>query len=289
MELGNRDRMQDDDRSSVSSFAVVGDHHYGNDAGNESDTTELGNGEFYKERHRHLKEGSSNTSPPSSLVLFQVGKVKYHDLLVRIFSDSLDRNDKNPRQFFFEPIVLLDPSSIVNKAHGFFKSDFIQFTIQMWNEELRVKVLERLRSIKSLQNVEIDEDDVCVMPYEEVQLVCKSASAPQSIRLMDQPTSYLRSKENLDFYLLCDVSSSASALAEDFRQNPEFTLNSWKLALECRGLGIQSGTALSESTTLKGHLRRPIFTFNVSILSMKSAFSKSNVLKMLIMFDFSQD
>ena len=74
MELGNRDRMQDDDRSSVSSFAVVGDHHYGNDAGNESDTTELGNGEFYKERHRHLKEGSSNTSPPSSLVLFQVGK-----------------------------------------------------------------------------------------------------------------------------------------------------------------------------------------------------------------------
>jgi len=274
MELGNRDRM-DDDRSSVSSFAIVADNHYGNDVGDESDSTETGNGELYKERKEHqshqqdgshLKEGFS--SAPSFPVLFQVGKVKYHDLLVRIFSDSLD---KNQRQFFFEPLVLLDPSSIANKAHGFFKSDFIQFTIQMWNEELRGKVLERLRSMKSLKNVEIDEDDVCVMPYEEVQLVCKSASVPQSIRLMDQPTSYLRSKENLDFYLLCDVSSSANALAEDFRLNPEFTLNSWKLALECRGLAIQSGTSLTESTSLKGQLKRPAFTFNVSIHPIKNA------------------
>ena len=260
MELGNRDRL-DDDRSSVSSFAVVADNHYGNDVGDDSDTTEPGNGELYKE-----KKEQQNTPPPP--VLFQVAKVKFHDLLVRIFSDSLD---KKPRQFFFEPLVVLDPKSIVSKSHGFFKQDFICFTVQMWNEELRSKVLERLRSLEGLQNVKIGEEDVCVMPYEEVKLVFKSGSVPKSITLMDQPTSYLRSNENLDFYLLCDVSSASSALAEDFRKFPEFTLKSWKLALECRGLGIQSGTAALTDSMFTGNLKRPTFTFNVSTNSKEIA------------------
>lgn len=268
MELGNRDRM-DDDRSSVSSFAIVADNHYGNDVGDESDNTETGNGELYKERKEHqshLKEGFS--SAPPSPVLFQVGKVKYHDLLVRIFSDSLD---KSQRQFFFEPLVLLDPTSIVSKAHGFFKQDFICFTVLMWNEELRAKVLERLRSLESLQNVKIGEEDVCVMPYDEVQLAFKSGSVPKSIMLMDQPTSYLRCNEQLDFYLLCDLSSASNALAEDFRKYPEFTLKTWKLSMECRGLAIQSGSSLSEPTSFKTHLKRPGFSFNVSVHPSKNA------------------
>jgi len=198
------------------------------------------------------KEEANNLA--SSSTLYEVTKMKYQDLLIKIFSDSSLEN--NPRHFFFEPLVLLDPKSIVDKSPKSLKQAFIQFTIQMWNEELRIKVLERLRSLKSLQDVLIEEDGVCVLPFEEVLLVCKSGAIPESTRLTNEPTSYLRSKEKLDFYLLCDEPSLVNALAEDFRQNPEFTVSSWQLKLECRGLS-------SNSTLIK---KPPTFSFNVSIL-----------------------
>jgi len=128
----------------------------------------------------------------------------------------------------------------------------------MWNEDVCSKVLERLRSLKSLNNLEIEDDDVCVMPFEEVRLVCKSGSLPKSISLTAKPISFLRSNEQLDFCLLCDASSSAYSLAHDFRQNPEFTLNEWQLELECRGISTEYGTATAG-------LKRPTFSFNISI------------------------
>ena len=72
---------------------------------------------------------------------------------------------------------------------------------------------------------------------------------PQSsIKMMDQPTPYYpRMNESLDFYLLCDSTSSAKDLAENFRRYPEFVLKKFQLALECRGL-------------------RQMFKFNVSTL-----------------------
>jgi len=127
----------------------------------------------------------------------------------------------------------------------------------MWNEELRSKVLQRLKTLDSLQNVNFEEEDIFVMPFKEVQLVCKS----ETIKLTDQPTSYLRSNENLDFYLLCD-SSSANVLAHDFRQNPEFTLNQWQLKLECSGLTTELRTNTpAGSNFMKG----PTFSFNISV------------------------
>jgi len=112
--------------------------------------------------------GASGDSPlkPS---MVQIAQVNHHNFLIRIFTDS---SEENPRRFFFEPVVLLDPKSIIAESFGFLKQDFIRFTIKMWNQDLRSKVLERLRSLPSLANVIIQEDDVCVMPYEEVQLVC---------------------------------------------------------------------------------------------------------------------
>jgi len=217
------------------------------------------------------KEDRDNLATSSPL--FEVTKVRYQDLLIKIFSHS--SLDNNPRHFFFEPLVLLDPKSIVDKSPKTFKQAFIQFTIRMWNDKLRIKVLERLRSLKSLQDVPIEEDDVCVLPFEEVLLVCKSGAIPESTRLTNEPTSYLRSKEKLDFYLLCDEPSLVNALAEDFRQNPEFTVSSWQLKLECRGLS-------SNSTLIK---KRPTFSFNVSILPNEVT-CKSSSFEILAAFSF---
>ncbi len=206
-----------------------------------------------------LNKGVDTKMTAVSAPVFEVAKVRFRDLLIRIFSDSLD---SNRRQFFFEPLVLLDPKSIVSKSQGSLKLNFIQITIQMWNEEVRSKVLERLRSLPTLQSVQIEEEDVCVMPFEEVQLVCRKAGGiSPSIRLLDEPTSYLRYNQKLDFYLLCDGSdapSSASVLANDFRQAPEFTLKGWQLKLECRGLSVKTGTVPAGS-------KPPTFLFNISV------------------------
>jgi len=141
----------------------------------------------------------------------------------------------------------------------------------MWNLEIRSKVLERLRSLKSLKNIEIEEEDICVMPFEDVQLVCKSGSLPPFISLTAKPTPYLRSNENLDFYLLVGESSCANVLAHDIRQNPEFSLiNDWQLKLECHGFATESGTTPAGSTISP----RPTRAYTISICSKEVATSK---------------
>ena len=83
-----------------------------------------------------------------------------------------------------------NPKSIIDKSHGLLKQYFARITIQMWNAEMRDKVLERPRSTPGLSHLKLREDDICVMPLEDVQLVCKS-DISQSIRLLQQPTSLL--------------------------------------------------------------------------------------------------
>lgn len=258
MELGHRDRM-DDDRSSVSSFAVVADNHYGNDVGDESDNTN----KCFNGNQSEGNNGSSVIGSP----LIEIAKISYRDLLIGIFTTK-DLKEKQPRRFYFEPLVFLDPKSIINESHGFFKQDFIRLTIQMWNPEIRSKVLERLQTLPDFDNLKISGEDICVMPYENVQLISNSGALSQSIKFMKQSTSYFRSKENLDFYLLCDLPSTATALTADFRKHPEFTLNNWQLVLECKGLAVKSW----DDTPL---FKRPTVTFNVSIHPYEIA-SKSN-------------
>ena len=198
--------------------------------------------------------------------LIQVAEVIYHDFVVPIF--TLSGDGKNYSKFYFHPLVLLDPKSIiVNKSSGFFKQNFIRFTVQMWDQELRFKVLERLRSLPSLNDKEIKEEDVHVMRYEEVQLVFKPDDNVQreSIKLMKQPTPYYpRLSEKLDFYLLCDSSSTAHSLAEDLCQDPEFCLRNLQLVLECRGLVLFDNAAAL--TTDRVQSSRPIFFFNLFTL-----------------------
>jgi len=173
--------------------------------------------------------------------------MSYQDFFVGIYSPNLAETN-SLRPFFFEPIFLLDTTSISSGSHGLLKQDYVKFAIQMWNPELRSKVLNRLTSLPCLKDIaEFQEDDVYVMPYEEVKLIFKSTANKtiHSIRLMDEPTAYTRLSQNLEFYLLCESSSFANDLAEDFRKNPEFTLRNLKLAIECRGLIGPSGLPMS--------------------------------------------
>lgn len=133
-------------------------------------------------------------------------------------------------------------------------------------------MLDRLRSLPSLKGGDIQEDDVHLFPYEEVQLVVKTDSVPKSIRLADEVNSYRRLCKSLDFVFECDLPSVADSLAANLKKNPELILKKWKLALECRGLALGLGARTSETTSSKGVVNRhPTRIFNVCTFECDSS------------------
>jgi len=218
-----------------------------------------------------LNPQSSIDQPYSKPSLTQIAKINYLDFLIGIFTDA---SEKNPNRFFFEPVVLLEPKITAHQTHGLLLSgdhknqNYLCLTIHMWSLELRSKVLGRLKSLPNLTNLNIQEDDVCVIPFEEVKLLCDpSKSLLNSIKVTDRPISYLRSQKSLNFYLICDSSSSsapssAQALAGDFQRNPEFMLSTLQLELECKGLCFGAAS----TNLLTQQINRPTFKFNIASL-----------------------
>ncbi len=196
---------------------------------------------------------STNLTHPKQVV--EVAKLNYKEFTIKIFSDENGNRSNNSRRFFFEPIVVLDPTSVITQSQELFKEDVVRFTIQMWSSEIRSKVLDRLR----LKKFEVDEDDLSVMPYEDVQLVGKPGSIHQSIKIMEEATPYHRLNEKLDFFLLCDSPSTAKVLAENLRRYPDFVVRKWQLALECRGLALDP-----PNNDDKVVIKRPLFKLLVS-------------------------
>ncbi len=203
----------------------------------------------------HSSPGLPNSTQHQHQVV-QVTKVSYKNFIITVFTDSVE---KSPRQFYFQPLVLLDPKSVVQESNTFLKEEFVRFSVQMWNQELRSKVLEGLRSLPSMSKVMIREDDVYIMPFKKVRLIFKQSSVHhKSIQLAQQPSAYILLNETLDFYLRCDTSSTAGVLAEDLRNNPGSTLNGLQLALECRDLVLDP-----VKTEAVPH-KRPMFIFSIA-------------------------
>ena len=98
-----------------------------------------------------------------------------------------------------------------------------------------MKVRDRLQSLPG-HSLTVELDDISVMPYEVVQLLAKPDSMIQYIQLLDQTKSYRQLNETFDFFLTCNSQETALSLAQNFRRNPGYNLNSWELSLECRGL-----------------------------------------------------
>lgn len=190
----------------------------------------------------------------------EVAKLSYREFTIKIFTDATSDKTKNPPRFFFEPIVVLDPNSIVIQSQEFFQQFVVRFSIQMWNAEIRSKVVELVRH----EQPELKERDVSIMPYEYVQLVGKPGSIHHSIKVMDEATSYHRLNEKLEFFLVCESPSTANVLADNLRRYPEFVVRKWQLALECRGLSLN----LSEVEGNASPIKRPFYKLDVSTFSV---------------------
>jgi len=189
-----------------------------------------------------------STGKNSPQLLVKVGELSYREITIKIFTDrASEKNQNSPASFFFEPIALLDPKSVIIQPQNLFKKDVVRFSIQMWNQDLRSKVLDHLR----LDHPGIKEKNVHVMPYEEVQLVGKPESIHQSIKIMEEAVPYYRLNEKLGFFLLCDSPSIAVTLADNLRHYPEFVVRKWQLNLECRGLALDSSMNDNKSSSFK--------------------------------------
>ena len=195
------------------------------------------------------RDGSiDSTGMNSTQPLIQVGEMSYEGTSIKIFTDRASERSKNSHpRFFFEPIVILDPKIITTQSQELFKEDVVHFTIQMWTPEIRSKVLDRLR----LKNFEVDEEDVTVMPFDEVQLVNKPESIHSSIKIMEEAIPYHRLNEQLEFFMLCDSPARAQTLADNLRLYPAFVVRKWQLALECRGLGLNSSNTGDKRLSFK--------------------------------------
>ena len=151
--------------------------------------------------------------------------------------------------------MVLDPKSItIQQSQKLFKEDVVRFTIQMWATEIRSKVLELLR----LDNAELREKDVSVLPCEDVQLVGKLENIHQSIKIMEDSIPYHRLNEKLDFFFLCDSPSTAKILADKLRSYPEFVVRKWHQASAVDWLLIHQLIRNNE---------RPLFKLVVSTFS----------------------
>ncbi len=157
----------------------------------------------------------------------RISQINHLGSIIGIFSYS--------GRFFFEPFVLLDPMVVVNETQGLSKRFNVRLTIQMWNPELRSRVLKHLQTLPALAGINIHEDDVTVMPFKELKLISDpSQSLLYSIQVAsDGPVSYSGSPQSLDFFLKCEHLSAANAWAEEFKRDPQCTLK--KLQLECSG------------------------------------------------------
>ena len=183
---------------------------------------------------------NSSSSPP----FIELTRITYHGFTIRIFTDFKARN---PLRFFYDPIVELDPMTIKGESHNFLQNNVVSFTIEMWNHELRWNILSHLRSLAGFSKVVIGEDDIHVLPFEFIQMGHKkNTTIHPSVQLMDEHTPYLRQSQSLQFHIICKSTEDAQGFVQDFRQNPEFVVDSLQLYLKCYGLdlGKQIGNGL---------------------------------------------
>lgn len=139
--------------------------------------------------------------------LIQIGSMPYHDFRVCIFK----KVGGEAVRFFYEPIVLLDPRSmIIDQLTG-----QLSFSIELWNAQLEKRIIRYLR--EEVGEVGLRSHQVHVMPYEEIQLVKKDGNE-KMFRLPRHPTSNLRLRETVAFDVSCDTED----VTDELLINPKF-------------------------------------------------------------------
>jgi len=193
--------------------------------------------------HQVSSSGTSFKASPSSHPIVEVAKLSYRGSVIRIFADA---GVRNPRRFFYEPLVQLNPKSIFVHHHSVLQSDVVSFTIEMWNPELRRQVLGRVKSLSSFSNITIGEQDMNVLPFVWIEMG-QIVGNGINIGLRGKSISYRLQSESLEFYMLSNSTIFANVLAENFRQNPGFFLDYSQMTFIGSSLDLGDQFGIKES------------------------------------------
>lgn len=157
--------------------------------------------------------------------------MRYRNFCIRIFKETESDG------YFFEPIVVLDPKTVASQVNKTTGQAYVRFTIQMWTEGVRAKVVEFLKRLETSSGSEtgVEDYNVQVMPYERVRLVMRNSTALAAMGtwfdLPEHSTWYHQLNQSVDFYLLCDLKETADLVADDLRTDPAYSVQ--HLGLEC--------------------------------------------------------
>ena len=148
----------------------------------------------------------------------------------RQFKIKIYKHQGQTSQYFYDPVLLLDPTKVqsrVNKATG---KAYVCFPVQMWDEEIERQVAAFL---KKLPGCRIGEElRVQVMPFDELKLVTRGdLEASGSYHPSINGTSYHQLDQRIQFHLFCETTEAADSLVESFRMDPDFCIQD--LTLEC--------------------------------------------------------
>ena len=143
--------------------------------------------------------------------LIKVASMPYRNFRVSIYKKTGGANDL----FYYEPIVSLDPKSIIihrGHAHHQFQ---VSFTVELWNTNLEKRIINYLRNDAGIE--QLKDSHVQVMPYEQVQLVVAIINYDDKTAQfqLPGPKSYLQQNGSLDFDVSCDSKDAADLVANE--------------------------------------------------------------------------
>lgn len=175
--------------------------------------------------------GSSNltllTSALSQLqvVTSVVSSIPYGNFHIHIFDkanqcSSPNGNQQNHKLYYYSPLSTLDVKSIKAYINPFKpqQQPEVKFNIEMWNEEIKKKVLEHLSKLKIASS--LNELTVLVVPYERAFLTSSSPNI-DGCRFNTERVLCGQQPKSLTFSLSCPSIEKAEEVAQLMRENPE--------------------------------------------------------------------
>ena len=236
-------------------------------------------GLFYKEARQDQQAMDQDSSTTKSKKdedeeLILITTMPFRNARVQIY-----KQQGEPNRYFYEPILLLDPTKVQCQMNKAINKTYIRFPVEMWNQEVERQVAAFLKKLPGCSDVE--DFLVQVMPYDELRLATSGDLNPSgSYHPSTNGTPYRQLHQKLNFHLFCETKEAADSLLESFRQDPDLYLEG--LTLNCISIKDESqrkrpllsdgrSTSSTDSFPSSKYLR-----FHVETCSTASAFSTNS-------------
>lgn len=147
-----------------------------------------------------------------------VASINYENFKISIYQNALndaDPNSHNKKQFYYSPLLILNPTSSYYSYNEFEQLHQMIFEIQMWNDELEKLVYNYVKE----RDTKIEPSQISVLPIEQVKVEFPIKS--NQFKIDNTWISYSNQPKFLHFRVLCSDELECGKLIEKLKQQPE--------------------------------------------------------------------